>query len=153
MNAFLTTKSIEHWVRDIHSWILNDYQDDPKLKNNKTEYFIIRTPQKGKIEYLSVLVLLTWTSNLCPSLTVKSLRLVWFQAVYANTRHKCVDLFIFTTINSQQRSSNTTRIGLYNSFLNVSAVYFIPKLQRIKNAWARRIFREQKFCHVKSLSF
>ena len=73
MNAFLTIKSIEHCVRDIHSWMLNEY---PKLNNNKTEYLIIGTPQKGKIGYLSVLVLLTRTLNLCPSLAVKSLRLM-----------------------------------------------------------------------------
>ena len=28
----------------------------------------------------------------------------------------------------------------------------LPNLQRIKNAWARLIFREQKFCHVTSPS-
>ena len=58
MNAFLTMKSIEHCVRDIHSWMLNDYA---KLNNNKTEYLIIRTPQKGKIGYLTLCGNLSFT--------------------------------------------------------------------------------------------
>ena len=70
MDAFLAMKSIEHCVRDIRSWMLND---NLKLNDNKTEFLITGTPQQGEIKYLlSFLVLVTRTSNLCPSLAVKS---------------------------------------------------------------------------------
>ena len=46
MNAFLTIKSIEHCVRDIHSWMLNDY---PKLNNNKNTS-LLGHHKRGKLD-------------------------------------------------------------------------------------------------------
>ena len=48
MDAFLAMKSIEHCVRDIRSWMLDD---NLKLNDNKTEFLITGTPQQGEIKY------------------------------------------------------------------------------------------------------
>ena len=46
MDAFLAMKSIEHCVRNIRSWMLND---NLKLNNNKTEFLIINQGSKACI--------------------------------------------------------------------------------------------------------
>ena len=68
---------------------------------------------------------------------------------------------LFTTLenishNNQLRPSLVRSLKPEQTTASASCMYhqfvLIPKLQRIKNAWARLIFREQKFCHVTSPS-
>ena len=124
MNAFLTIKSIEHCVRHIHSWMLNDY---PKLNNNETEYLIIRTPQKGE-NWIPVSARAV-NSNIktMPIASSKIFASGVIPSCLSQHSHKYMQLFI--SHNNQQPTEvligafMTTGIGWCNNYMNVSAVF------------------------------
>ena len=156
-------RNMEHCIRDIRFWMLNN---DLKYNDDKTEFLIIGSSQQlGKLDNISIRVgdsdihleprarnlgcwfdsrlsMASHITKLCPSS---------FYYIYNIRRirnyfsRQSTELLVHAFIKSRLDYCDGLLYGLPDCLLN--------KLQRVQNAFARLIFREQKFCHVTPLIY
>ena len=156
-------RSMEDCIRDIRSWMLNN---NLKLNDDKTEFLIIGTPQQlEKLDNISIRV---GDSDIHPVPIARNLG-SWFDSRLSMTPHItkiCASSFYYMynirrirKYLSQQSTETlvhafiTSRLDYCNGLLYGLPDCLLNKLQRVQNACARLIFKEQKFCHVTPLIY
>ena len=158
---------MEDCIRDIRSWVLNN---NLKLNDDKTEFLIIGTPQQlEKLDNISIRV---GDSDIHPVPIARNLG-SWFDSRLSMAPHIkkskskiCASSF-YCIYNirrirkylSQQSTETlvhafiTSRLDYCNGLLYGLPDCLLNKLQRVQNACAGLIFKEQKFCHVTPLIY
>ena len=154
-------RNMEDCIRDIRFWKLNN---DLKFNDDKTEFLIIGSSQQlEKLDNISIRVgdadihpvplarnLGRWfDSRLSVASHITKISASLFYYIY-NIRlirkylsRQSTEILVHAFITSRLDYCNDLLYGLPECLLN--------KLQRVQNACARLIFREQKFCHVTPL--
>ena len=156
-------RNMEDCIRDIRSWMLNN---DLKFNDHKTQFLIIGSSQQlEKLDNISIRV---GDSDIHPVPLVRNLG-CWFDSRLSMASHitkLCASSFYYVynirrirkylTWQSPEilvHASITSRLDYCNGLLYGLSDCFLNKLQRVQNACARLIFREQKFCHVTPLIY
>ena len=156
-------RNMEDCIRDIRFWMLNN---DLKLNDDKTEFLIIGTSQQlEKLDNISIRV---GDSDIHPVPIARNLG-SWFDSRLSMATHItkiCASSFYYIynirrirKYLSQQSTETlvhafiTSRLDYCNSLLYGLPGCLLNKLQRVQNACARLIFKEQKFCHVTPLIY
>ena len=156
-------RSMEDCIRDIRSWMLNN---NLKLNDYKTEFLIIGTPQQ--LEKLDNIRIRVGDSDIHPVPIARNLG-CWFDSRLSMAPHItqiCASSFYYIynirrirKYLSQQSTETlvhafiTSRLDYCNGLLHGLPDCLLNKLQRVQNACARLIFKEQKFCHVTTLIY
>ena len=117
-------RNMEDCIRDIRFWMLNN---DLKFNDDRTEFLIIGSSHVTKICASSFY----YIYNICRIRNYLSLQ--------------STEILVHVFITSRLDYCNDLLYGLPDCLLN--------KLQRVQNACAGLIFREQKFCHVTPLIY
>ena len=117
-------RNMEDCIRDIRFWMLNN---DLKFNDDRTEFLIIGSSHVTKICASSFY----YIYNICRIRNYLSLQ--------------STEILVHVFITSRLEYCNDLLYGLPDCLLN--------KLQRVQNACAGLIFREQKFCHVTPLIY
>ena len=154
-------RNMEDCITDIRSWMLDN---DLKFNDNKTEFLIIGSSQQlGKLDNISIRV---GDSDIHP-VPLPVVGLIR-GCPWHHTSQKSVPLhfiifiiFVGSEIKYLSRQSSeilvhafiTSRLDYCNGILYGLPDCLLHKLQRVQNACARLIFREQKFCHVTPLIY
>ena len=156
-------KNMKDCIRDIRSWMLNN---DLKLNDEKTEFLIISTSkQLDKLDNISIRV---GDSEVQPVPIARNLG-SWFDSRLSMATHItkiCASSFYhiynirrIRKYLSQQSTETlvhafiTSRLDYCNGLLYGLPDCLLNKLQRVQNACARLIFKEQKFGHVTPLIY
>ena len=156
-------RNMENCIRDIRCWMLNN---DLKLNDDKTEFLIIGTSQQlEKLDNISIRV---GDSDIHPVPIARNLG-SWFDSRLSMATHitKICSSSFYYIYNirrirkylSQQSTETlvhafiTSRLDYCNGLLYGLPDCLLNKLQRVQNACARLIFKEQKFCHVTPLIY
>ena len=156
-------RNMEDCIRDIHSWVLNN---DLKFNDDKTEFLIIGSSQQlEKLDNISIRV---GDSDIHPVPLARNLG-CWFDAGLSMASHitkLCASSFYYIynirrirKYLSRQSTEIlvhafiTSRLDYCNGLLYGLPDCLLNKLQRVQNACARLIFREQKICHVTPLIY
>ena len=156
-------RNMEDCIRDIRCWMLNN---DLKLNDDKTEFLIIGTSQQlVKLDNISIRV---GDSDIHPVPIARNLG-SWFDSRLSMATHitKICSSSFYYIYNirrirkylSQQSTETlvhafiTSRLDYCNGLLYGLPDCLLNKLQRVQNACARLIFKEQKFCHVTPLIY
>ena len=156
-------RSMEDCIRDIRLWMLNN---DLKLNDDKTEFLIIGTSQQlGKLDNISIRV---GDSDIHPVPIARNLG-SWFDSRLSMATHItkiCASSFYYIynirrirKYLSQQSTETlvhafiTSRLDYCNGLLYGLPDCLLNKLQRVQNACARLILKEQRFCHITPLIF
>ena len=156
-------KNLEDCIRDIRFWMLNN---GLKLNDDKTEFLIIGTSQQlGKLDNISIRV---GDSNIHPVPIARNLG-SWFDSRLSMATHItkiCASSFYYIynirrirKYLTQQSTETlvhafvTSRLDYCNGLLYGLPDCLLNKLQRVQNACARLIFKEQKFCRVTPLFY
>ena len=156
-------RSMVDCIRNIRSWMLNN---NLKLNDDKTEFLIIGTPQQ--LEKLDIISICVGDSDIHPVPIAKNLG-SWFDSRLSTATHItkiCASSFYYIynirrirKYLSQQSTETlihafiTSRLDYCNGLLYGLPDCLLNKLQRVQNACARLIFKEQKFCHVTPLIY
>ena len=137
-----------------------------KLNDYNTEFLIIGTPQQlEKLDNISIRV---GDSDIHPVPIARNLG-CWFDSRLSMAPHItniCASSFYYIynirrirKYLSQQSTETlvhafiTSRLDYCNGLLHGLPDCLLNKLQRVQNACARRIFKEEKFCHVTPLIY
>ena len=140
--------------------------NDFKFCDDKTEFLIIVSPQQlGKLDNISIRV---GDSDIHPVPLTRNLS-CWFDyrlSIVSHIKKICASSFYYIynirrirKYLSRQSSEIlvhafiTSLLGYWNGLLYGLPDYLLNKLQRVQNACARLIFREQKFCHITPLIY
>ena len=154
-------RNVEDCIRDIRSWMLNN---DLKFNDDKTEFLITGSSQQlGKLDNISIRV---GNSDIHPVPLARNLG-CWFDfrlstasyitKICASSFYYIYNIRRIRKYLSQQSSEILvhafviSRLDYCNGLLYELLDYLLNKLQRLQNACARLIFREQKFCHITPL--
>ena len=156
-------RNMEDCIRDIRFWMLNN---DLKFNDDKTEFLIIGSSQQlEKLDNISIRV---GDSDIHPVPLARNLG-CWFDSRLSMASHitkLCASSFYYIynirrirKYLSRQSTEIlvhafiTSRLDYCNGLLYGLPDCLLNKLQRVQNACARLIFREQKFCHVTPLIY
>ena len=156
-------RNMEDCIRDIRFWMLNN---GLKLNDGKTEFLIIGISQQlGKLDNISIRV---GDSNIHPVPIARNLG-SWFDSRLSMATHItkiCASSFYYIynirrirkyltrqSTETLVHAFVTSRLDYCNGILHGLPDCFLNKLQRVQNACARLIFKEQKFCHVTPLFY
>ena len=156
-------RNMEDCIRDIHFWMLNN---DLKFNDDKTEFLIIGSSQQlEKLDNISIRV---GVSDIHPVPLARKLG-CWFDSslsMASQIKKTCASSFYYIynvrrirKYLSRQSTAIlvhafiTSRLDYCNGLLHGLPDCLLNKLQRIQNACARLIFRQQKFCHVTPLIY
>ena len=137
-----------------------------KLNDDKTEFLIIGTSQQlGKLDNISIRV---GDSDIHPVPIARNLG-SWFDSRLSMATHItkiCASSFYYIynirrirkyltrqSTETLVHAFVTSRLDYCNGILHGLPDFFLNKLQRVQNACARLIFKEQKFCHVTPLFY
>ena len=156
-------RNMEDCIRDIRFWMLNN---DLKFNDDKTEFLIIGSSQQlEKLDNISIRV---GDSDIHPVPLARNLG-CWFDSRLSMASHitkLCASSFyhIYNIRRIRKYLSRqsteilvqafiTSRLDYCNGLLYGLPDCLLNKLQRVQNACARLIFREQKFCRVTPLIY
>ena len=156
-------RNMEDCIRDIRSWVLNN---DLKFNDDKTEFLIIGSSQQ--LEKLVNISIRVGDSDIHPVPLARNLG-CWFDSRLSMASHitkLCASSFYYIynirrirKYLSRQSTEIlvhafiTSRLDYCNGLLYGLPDCLLNKLQRVQNACARLIFREQEFCHVTPLIY
>ena len=156
-------RNMEDCIRDIRFWMLNN---DLKFNDDKTGFLIIGSSQQlDKLDNINIRV---GDSEIHPVPLARNLG-CWFDSRLSMASHitkLCASSFyyIYNIRRIRKYLSRqltevlvhafiTSRLDYCNGLLYGLPDCLLNKLQRVQNACARLIFREQKFCHVTPLIY
>ena len=149
-------RNMEDCIRDIHFWMLNN---DLKFNDDKIEFLIIGSSQQlEKLDNISIRV---GDSDIHPVPLARNLG-CWFDSRLSIIKLCASSFYYIYNIRrirkyiSRQSPTDvhafiTSRLDYCNGLsygLPDCLDCLLNKLQRVQNACARLIFREQKFCHL-----